>query len=105
VYNKFVSWWVLHYAPIGNVDRWSEELAKIGNLSTPDSPCTEYFFGVLESVSAENKMGVPVNDLKLKMIIGDVNPFGYKVKCGSQQSNELVSVLIFIHVLVASLFH
>jgi hypothetical protein len=21
VYNKFVSWWVLHYAPIGNVDR------------------------------------------------------------------------------------
>jgi hypothetical protein len=104
-YKKFVSWWVDHYAPIGDVDRRSEELAKNGNLSTPDSPCPEYFFGVLESVSAEYKMGVSVNDLKSKMIIGDVDPFGYKVKCGSQQSNELVSVLIFIHVLVASLFH
>ena len=91
---KFVSWWVLHYAPKGDVDRRSEELAKVGNLSPPDSPCPEYFFGVLESVSAEYKMGVSVNNLKSKMIIGDVDPFGYKVKRGLQQSNESLSVLI-----------
>ena len=38
--------------------RWSTRslclgLAKIGNLSTPDSPCPEYFFGLLTSLSAE----------------------------------------------------
>jgi hypothetical protein len=34
------------------------------------------------------------------MIIGDVDPFGYKVKRGSQQSNESVSVFVYIHILV-----